>query len=552
MIITKSKCFFRALIILSLIVLFCCFGVSVSFAADGNVADNNTVGEDSITVDDIEDDIIGENDTENDDLSIEINEDNTTVSGLESEYDYTGEPIMPEVEVIVDETSLVISEDFEVRYENNVDPGEGSIIISGIGKYSGTVVKTFIIKQEVKTGWYSEGGVWYYYDNGVMQYDKWINDGNGWCWLESDGRMAVNRWVVTYGAWYYVGQDGYMLTNRWVNDGIGWCWVDSGGMMLSNRWISWGNQWYFLKANGYMAVDQWVYSNKSWFWVGPSGVMASNSWLCYNNNWYYLKGGGYMAANQWLYISNAWYWFDSSGRMANNEWLRYNGAWYFLKSGGYMAYNQWLYISNHWYKFDANGAMESNKWILSNGYWYYLKKDGSMAANEWVHDSNGWRWLDGSGKLVKDEGVFYKGVWYYLKDDGYMETAPYIFINISEQMLYYYKNGKLVLDTPIVSGKLYPDHRTPTGNFRVIRKATDQTLRGFEDDGEPYESYVYYWMAFIGGEYGIHDATWRYSSEFGGTTYKYYGSHGCVNIPYSAAETLYSNVSVGTRVRIQW
>ena len=47
-------------------------------------------------------------------------------------------------------------------------------------------------------------------------------------------------------------------------------------------------------------------------------------------------------------------------------------------------------------------------------------------------------------------------------------------------------------------------------------------------------------MPFNGG-IGFHDAAWR--SRFGGTIYLTNGSHGCVNLPYSAAQTLYSNIN---------
>ena len=59
---------------------------------------------------------------------------------------------------------------------------------------------------------------------------------------------------------------------------------------------------------------------------------------------------------------------------------------------------------------------------------------------------------------------------------------------------------------------------------------------------------VNYWLAFIGGTYGFHDATWR--GEFGGYIYTWDGSHGCVNLPLWAAETLYDNADVGTPVFI--
>ena len=67
-------------------------------------------------------------------------------------------------------------------------------------------------------------------------------------------------------------------------------------------------------------------------------------------------------------------------------------------------------------------------------------------------------------------------------------------------------------------------------------------------NGEPeYESPVSYWMPFYDG-CGFHDATWRGS--FGGSIYTYNGSHGCVNMPYSAAQELFEYVDGGTVVVI--
>ena len=63
--------------------------------------------------------------------------------------------------------------------------------------------------------------------------------------------------------------------------------------------------------------------------------------------------------------------------------------------------------------------------------------------------------------------------------------------------------------------------------------------------GDDYETPVKYWMPFNGGE-GFHDATWR--GRFGGAIYRGGGSHGCVNMPYSAAEKLFSMIAPGTPV----
>ena len=129
-----------------------------------------------------------------------------------------------------------------------------------------------------------------------------------------------------------------------------------------------------------------------------------------------------------------------------------------------------------------------------------------------------------------------------------LNGGDYIEVDLSNQMVYLYKDGGLFYDTPCVSGLADdPERVTITGLFKIQEKDRDRTLKGKPDEnGVPtYESFVSYWMGFSGA-YGLHDATWR--EEFGGDIYEYAGSHGCVNLPYSAAETIYNYVEEGTRV----
>ena len=105
--------------------------------------------------------------------------------------------------------------------------------------------------------------------------------------------------------------------------------------------------------------------------------------------------------------------------------------------------------------------------------------------------------------------------------------------------MWFFKNGKLIVDTPVVTGTKYVND-TPKGYFSMYQRATDTVLTG-----PGYASPVDYWMAFCGG-CGIHDASWR--SSFGGSIYTYNGSHGCVNTPYNAVRTIYNNTTYGTPV----
>ena len=65
------------------------------------------------------------------------------------DQDYTGSQIKPAIVVKDGETTLIEGTDYTLEYGANVDPGEGTIIVTGKGKYTGTVKLTFTIKQGV-------------------------------------------------------------------------------------------------------------------------------------------------------------------------------------------------------------------------------------------------------------------------------------------------------------------------------------------------------------------------------------------------------------------
>ena len=113
-------------------------------------------------------------------------------------------------------------------------------------------------------------------------------------------------------------------------------------------------------------------------------------------------------------------------------------------------------------------------------------------------------------------------------------------INLTAQHLYFYANGKLLVESDFVSGNAAKGWSTPAGAYSITYKQRNATLKG-----QGYATPVSYWMPFNGG-IGLHDANWR--KTFGGTIYKNGGSHGCVNLPPAVAKTIYENISAGDPV----
>ena len=182
---------------------------------------------------------------------------------------------------------------------------------------------------------------------------------------------------------------------------------------------------------------------------------------------------------------------------------------------------------------------------------------GSRGTYGWVVDSAELtnqlisRLLAGANETLEvptsQQGEVYAGRG--VKDWG----NSYVDVDLSDQYVRYYDEaGNLALETSCVSGDSN-GHATPTGVFYIHDMERNTVLRGKIDpqtNKPEYESHVDYWMPFLAGDWGLHDASWR--SSFGGSIYQGNGSHGCINLPVSAAADLYGMVHVGTPVVVHY
>ena len=116
----------------------------------------------------------------------------------------------------------------------------------------------------------------------------------------------------------------------------------------------------------------------------------------------------------------------------------------------------------------------------------------------------------------------------------------YVEVDFDNQQMTFIKNGRLVVNTNVVTGALN-GHQTPTGLYESHGKEHDVWLKG--DD---YLVFVKYWVSVVGDVIGLHDASWR--SNFGASFYVYGGSHGCVNTPEEAMAMIWNLIEDGTPV----
>ena len=195
----------------------------------------------------------------------------------------------------------------------------------------------------------------------------------------------------------------------------------------------------------------------------------------------------------------------------------------------------WHDIGGHRYYFDSNGDMQTG-WVELDGVKYYLAEST----------------VEGHPKgSLYTEAVTPEGVSGAAEGASAERANPYghtcVEVDVTNQTVYFYIGEKLILSTPCVTG--YKGvHDTPAGNYSISYKARDTYLTG-----PTWRSFVNYWMPFNGG-IGLHDATWRgYGPEnFGGQVYVTNGSHGCVNLPHAAAQTIYESAYAGMPVHVHY
>lgn len=203
------------------------------------------------------------------------------------------------------------------------------------------------------------------------------------------------------------------------------------------------------------------------------------------------------------------------------------------------SYTTWK--SMKWDKLYAGSSVYNknfqvrDKYNHSNGETYYS-----------LYDSNGKFFGYINAKAVRDFSSWSISNGMIRTNNGknfQLRNGNFIIVSLKNQRLWGVQKEKIVVDTPIISGK--PGSPTVTGNFKIEWGKTRNTYL----IGANYRSHVSYWIPFTSDNmYGIHDSSWQWNG-YGGNLYKLgFGSHGCVNTPISAMRTLYDAFPKGTQV----
>lgn len=382
---------------------------------------------------------------------------NATVSGIVNQT-YTGKALTPKPTVKVGATTLREGTDYTLSYQNNVNAGTASVIITGRGNYTGSTTKTFTIAKRSISGATVSVATQTYTGRALtpkptvkvgstvlkegtdysLSYKNNVNVGTATVTITGKGNYTGTKpatfkiekkpstsggnnsggstaqptakvptvtgsWVLSGGRWWY-SYDGATQktqgkrypTNEWVKVGNRRYHFDGAGWMHSG-WLSLSGRWYWLGADGAMKTG-WQLVGGAWYYMGPDGAMLTGRQKV-GDATYYLDPSGAMRTG-WSLEGSTWYFYDGSGAMATG-WRSVGGTWYFLdRSSGAMR-QYWLEPGDgQRYFLLSSGAMVTG-WARVDGTWYYFGPSGAMQKSRWVGN-------------------------YYVGSDGRMATSTWV------------------------------------------------------------------------------------------------------------------------------
>lgn len=181
------------------------------------------------------------------------------------------------------------------------------------------------------------------------------------------------------------------------------------------------------------------------------------------------------------------------------------------------------------FKFKTHSGAEITTTANGSYGWKISEKKAGNSLTKAIID--GRQEVDGKYD-IEGKGYNTAGLGYNVtSNNGIGDT--YAEVSLADQRAYFYKDGKCVLETDIVSGTNNEGNKTPKGVWYIMYQQSPSVLRGQNDDGSSYASKVNYWSPFTLTGCGFHDASWRHN--WSKTAYLSDGSHGCINMQPSVA-----------------
>ena len=409
-------------------------------------------------------------------------------------------------------------------------------------------------KRKTSAGWiYFDGKKYFASPGGSLYTNQMITFGSYGYYMGSDGSVVLGHFRGADGVYRYADAIGELEDESYGKlAAVGWredkYFAYGGyGKLYHNEFISFGEVRYYMNTDGSVVKTEFNYGNKRYMPDPVTGKIKSGKagWVIdkAKNTKKFAKGDGTIYFNDMITFGSYGYYMGSDGSVVLGHFRGADGVYRYAdaigeledESYGKLAAVGWR--EDKYFAYGGYGKLYHNEFITFGDKIYYMNTDGSIVKTPFRY-----RWANITPNPTT--GLISRADYNRAVNTGPYPYQRYALVNLSQQYVQLWVDGRMIYSTLVVTGK--PSTPTPRGTFSLLYKTTNTYLTG-----PGYHLHVNYWMPFTHQGHGLHDAYWLRSSQFGGNTYlSGWGSHGCVNMPNSAAQTFYRYLSAGDRVII--
>ena len=143
-------------------------------------------------------------------------------------------------------------------------------------------------------GFTTIGGARYSFSENGYALTGWHKIGQTYYFFEADGAGA-NRMVYYNGTPYYI-QDGELKTG-WVSYGGHWYYMHSDYTWARNELLELEGDTYGFNDSGQAVANSWLMIGTAYYHFDSQGHLERNTWIFYDGSWYYLGADGAVVTN---------------------------------------------------------------------------------------------------------------------------------------------------------------------------------------------------------------------------------------------------------------
>ena len=215
------------------------------------------------------------------------------------------------------------------------------------------------------------------------------------------------------------------LTNAWQKDSKGCRWLDANGYVTKDKWVLDSGKWYYLEEGVWAnTVDTLHKINGKWFLIKKGIWTATTGLTEYKGKTFYVVGGKWNSSvNDLKKINGKWYFIKSGKWDSSLESLhKLNGKWFLVKGGmwkattGLVKYQgkQFYVVGGKWESRTGVYKISGKNYFIKGGKWdktitTLYKKSGKLLSIK-------------NGMWTKSKAIIkYSGKKYFC-DDGYAQT----------------------------------------------------------------------------------------------------------------------------------